>query len=113
VHQQRRGKAGILATAIFIDTTDNNRAYHGTMVSFQMGQHGKRDSSSGTVFNAASINRVTAVSQEPGLWNSADQITRNVFNRLARRSVVITGHGPPEHLPCGSGQIPLQTWARS
>src|SRR5215469_9046111 len=38
---------------------------------------------SGTVFNAASINWVTALSQQEGLWNSAVQITWNVFNRLS------------------------------
>ena len=68
------GQSGILATATFIDTSDNNRAYTGTMVSFQKGK--------GTVFNAASINWVTGLSQQAGLWNSADQITWNVFNRL-------------------------------
>jgi hypothetical protein len=34
------------------------------------------------MFNAASIDWVTALSEAPGLWNSADQITWNVFNRL-------------------------------
>jgi len=36
----------------------------------------------GTVFNAATINWVTALSQQEGLWNSADQITWNVLRRL-------------------------------
>jgi hypothetical protein len=78
------GKSGVLATATFIDTTDNNRAYHGTMVSFTHEQRaeGSTDSLTGTVFNAASINWVTALSEEQGFWNSADQITWNVFNRL-------------------------------
>jgi hypothetical protein len=71
------GKTGVLATATQIDTQDNNRAYIGTMVSFQKGEHG------GTVFNAATINWVAGLSQQQGLWNSADQITWNVFNRLS------------------------------
>jgi len=70
------GKSGVLATATYIDFTDNNRKYFGTMVSFQ-----KEDG--GTVFNAATINWVTGLSQQEGLWNSADQITWNVFNRLS------------------------------
>jgi hypothetical protein len=71
------GTTGVLATATFIDTSDNNRAYVGTMLSFKKGEHG------GTVFNAASINWVTGLSQQEGLWNTADQITWNVFNRLS------------------------------
>lgn len=74
------GESGVLATTTFIDTTDNNRVYTGTMVSFQKEQH--REAGTGTVFNAASINWVTGLSQQEGLWNSADQITWNVFNRL-------------------------------
>jgi len=69
------GKTGVLATSTLIDYSDHNREYIGTMVSFQKG--------AGTVFNAASINWVTALSQQEGLWNSADQITWNVFNRLS------------------------------
>jgi len=46
-------------------------------VSFHKGEQG------GTVFNAATINWVTGLSQQEGLWNSADQITWNVFNRLS------------------------------
>jgi hypothetical protein len=38
--------------------------------------------SGGLMFNAASINWVTALSQQQGLWNTADQITWNVFNRM-------------------------------
>ena len=74
------GESGVLATTTFIDTADNNRVYTGTMVSFQKEQH--REAGTGTVFNAASINWVTGLSQQEGLWNSADQITWNVFNRL-------------------------------
>ena len=73
------GKHGVLATATHVE---NNHTYRGTMVSLQTGQHEKGDPFSGTMFNAASISWVTALSQEPGLWNSADQITWNVFNRL-------------------------------
>jgi hypothetical protein len=73
------GQSGVLAVATFIDTSDNNRAYNGTMVSFQKG---KQEGTRGIVFNAATINWVTGLSQENGIWNSADQITWNVFNRL-------------------------------
>jgi hypothetical protein len=45
------------------------------MVSFQKG--------ASTVFNAATINWVTGLSQQEGLWNTCDQITWNVFNRLS------------------------------
>jgi len=90
------GQIGVLAVATFIDTTDNNRAYQGTMVSLQNGKPRKAKknakgekgkaaaaaSSGGIMFNAASINWVTALSQQSGLWNSADQITWNVFKRL-------------------------------
>jgi hypothetical protein len=69
------GQSGVIATATFIDFSDNNRVYTGTMVSFQKGD--------GTVFNAATINWVTGLSQQTGLWNTADQITWNVFNRLS------------------------------
>lgn len=69
------GKTGILATATLIDYKDHNREYVGTMVSFQKG--------ASTVFNAASINWVTGLSQQEGLWNTCDQITWNVFNRLS------------------------------
>jgi hypothetical protein len=69
------GKTGVLATATYVDYSNNNREYVGTMVSFRKG--------AGTVFNAATINWVTGLSQQEGLWNTCDQITWNVFNRLA------------------------------
>jgi len=77
------GTTGVLATATFIDTGDNNRAYVGTMLSFKKGARGA------TVFNAATINWVTGLSQQEGLWNTADQITRNVFNRLSQALVAV------------------------
>jgi hypothetical protein len=85
------GKNGVLAVATFIDTSHNNRVYQGTMVSLQKGSNWKKESgkkgkvaasSDGLLFNAASINWVTALSQQQGLWNTADQITWNVFNRM-------------------------------
>jgi hypothetical protein len=77
------GKHGVLATSTFIDYSDDGRPYYGTMVSLQIGPRGEANGSlTGTMFNAASINWVTALSQDEGFWNSADQITWNVFSRL-------------------------------
>jgi hypothetical protein len=89
-------ESGVLAIATFIDTTDNNERYYGTMVSLEKGKPGNVKNkigkkgkaaaavapSGGLMFNAASINWVTALSQQQGLWNTADQITWNVFNRM-------------------------------
>jgi|HubBroStandDraft_1064217.scaffolds.fasta_scaffold03028_3 hypothetical protein len=84
------GTTGVIATA----KLDDNHI--GTMVSLQRRpgpvsrakkQKGKRSkaaaASGGIIFNAASINWVLALSQEQGLWNTADQITWNVFNRMS------------------------------
>ena len=76
------GVNGVLATATFYDTSDNNRPYPGTMVYLQKGSSAT-GAITGAVFNAASINWVTALSQEQGLWNTADQITWNAFSRMS------------------------------
>jgi len=68
------GTTGVLATSTLIDTW-NKETYNGTMVSFQKGK--------GMVFNAATICWVTGLSQQQGLWNTCDQITWNVFNRMS------------------------------